>query len=100
MVKSLFGFFEILAGILLAISGKFIVDNLILAVAQQEIIEDPHDFVLITLIKISNSFYTTGHIFAVFYLIFHGVVNIFLAIALLKNKIWAYPWAMVGFGLL
>jgi uncharacterized membrane protein len=30
-------------------------------------------------------------------LVFHGAVNIFLAVALLKNKMWAYPWAISGF---
>src|ERR1035437_2186272 len=99
LIKSFFGVFEVLVGIILAISGRLIIDNLIVALTQQEISEDPSDFIANYLIKNANNFFTNSHIFAVVYLILHGIINIFLAIALLKNKIWAYPWAMAGFGL-
>jgi len=98
-IKSIFGFFEILAGIVLAISGRLVVNNLIIALTQQEISEDPNDFIANHLMAAANSFSAGGNIFAIVYLIFHGAVNIFLAIALLKNKIWAYPWAIAGFSL-
>ena len=98
LFKSFFGFFEILAGILFAVSGKLIVDNLILILTQQEIVEDPKDFFANYLIKTGNNFSNGGNIFAIVYLIFHGVINIFLAVALSKNKLWAYPWAITGFG--
>jgi uncharacterized membrane protein len=65
---------------------------------QQEILEDPNDSPAKYLIKFSNDFFTNSNAFAIVYLIFHGVFNIFLVAALLKNKIWAYPWVMVGFG--
>ena len=97
MAKSFFGFFEILSGIFFATSGRFVVNNLIIALTQQEISEDPNDFFANFLIKTSNNFSNGSHIFSVVYLIFHGTVNIFLAIALLKNKLWAYNWALAGF---
>ena len=99
LIKSFFGFFEVLAGIVLAISGRLVVSNIIIALTQQEISEDPKDFVANYLIKTANNFSASAHLFAVAYFIFHGSVNIFLAVALLKNKIWAYPWAISGFGL-
>jgi len=99
LIKSIFGFFEVLAGIVFAFSGKLIVNNIITALTQQEISEDPKDLIAGFLVRISNSFSSGTNFFAVFYLIFHGLINIFLAIALLKNKIWAYPWALAGFGL-
>jgi len=97
LIKSIFGFFEVLAGIVLAVSGRLAVNNFIIALTQQEILEDPNDFIANYLIAAGNSFYAGGNVFAIVYLIFHGVVNISLAVALLKNKIWAYPWAIVGF---
>ena len=99
LVKAFFGFFEILAGIVFATSGRLVVNNIILALTQQEISEDPKDFFTNYLIKTSNSFASGVNVFAVVYLVFHGLINIFLAIALAKNKIWAYPWAMGGFTL-
>lgn len=99
LFKSSFGLFEILTGFVIAVSGKLMVNNLIIALTKSEIAEDPNDFVANFLIKSSNSLSAGSHIFAVIYLIFHGFLNIFLGIALLKNKIWAYPWAMAGFGI-
>jgi len=93
LIKSIFGFFEALAGSVLAISGGLVVNNWIIALTQQEISQDPNDFIANYLIKVAAG----SHIFAVVYLIFHGLINIFLAIALLKNKVWAYPWAVAGF---
>jgi uncharacterized membrane protein len=99
LIKSFFGVFEILAGIVFAISGRLAINNLIIALTQQEISDDPNDFIANYLIKTANNFSTGTHIFAIVYLIFHGIINIFLAIALLKNKIWAYPWAITGFSI-
>lgn len=98
-IKSFFGFFEILAGIVLATSGRLVVNNLIIALTQQEISEDPNDFIANYLIIAGNSISSGIHIFPIVYLIFHGVLNIFLAVALLRNKFWAYPWAMGAFSL-
>ncbi|MEK7562591.1 MAG: DUF2127 domain-containing protein [Patescibacteria group bacterium] len=94
LLKAFFGFFEILGGILFAISDKFILNNFIIHMAQQEIAEDPSDLIANFLIKSADNLANGTQIFAVVYLIFHGAVNIFLAVSLLKNKIWAYPWAM------
>jgi uncharacterized membrane protein len=97
LIKFLFGFFEVLAGIVLAISGRLMINNLIIALTQQEIIEDPNDFFSNILIKATSSLSVGSHVFAVVYLIFHGFINVFLAVSLLKNKVWAYPWAIAGF---
>ena len=99
LLKSFFGFFEILAGIVIAFSGKLMVDNLIIALTRSEIKEDPKDFIANFFIKAGSGFSGGVHTFAFVYLIFHGIINISLAIALLKNKIWAYPWAIAGFSL-
>ena len=99
LVKSFFGFFEVLAGIVFAVSGKLIINNFIIELAQQEILEDPNDIIANYLINSLRDFSAGSYLFAVMYLILHGAANIFLAMALLKNKIWAYHWAMVGFTL-
>ncbi|MEI7425031.1 MAG: DUF2127 domain-containing protein [Candidatus Staskawiczbacteria bacterium] len=98
LIKSVFGIFEILAGTVLATSGKLIEDNIIVSLARQEIIEDPNDFIANHLIDFFNGFLINSHVFATLYLIFHGVINIFLAIALSNKKTWAYHSALTGFG--
>ena len=44
LIKAVFGVFEFLAGTILALSGRLNVNNLIIALTQQEISEDPKDF--------------------------------------------------------
>lgn len=98
LIKALFGFFEMAAGILFAFSGQKIVDNFIISMAQEEIAEDPNDLIANYLINLANEFSLNTQIFAVAYLIFHGVVNLFLAVSLLKNRVNDYPWAIGFFG--
>ena len=97
LIKSLFGFFEILVGMVFAVSGRLITDNFLVNLAQQEIIEDPNDIFANFVVKSVNDLTAGTYLFAVVYLIFHGLVNLFLAMALLKNKIWVYPWSIVAF---
>lgn len=99
LVKAIFGFFEVLLGIIFAVSGKLILNNLIAAFITREIIEDPNDFFVNLLAKYVNNFSAGSYLFAVMYLIFHGIVNISLASALLRNKINIYPWAITGFSI-
>jgi len=99
LIKSIFGIFEVLAGIFFATSGRLITSNLIIALTQQEVSEDPKDFLANYAIRFAHNFSNGINLFPIIYLIFHGVINIALAIALLKNKLWAFPWAIVGFSL-
>jgi uncharacterized membrane protein len=99
IAKSVIGFFEIIAGIIMATSGRFVVNDIIISLAQQEILGDPDDVIVNYLITISNNFSGAINLFAVVYLFSHGIINVFLAVALLKNKLWVYSWAIAGFGL-
>ena len=98
LMKAVFGFFEILGGTLLIISGKLLIDNFVIDMAKQEIADDPNDLIASFLINSANNFYYDAHIFAIVYLLAHGIVNIFLAVSLFKNKMWAYLWAIFFFG--
>jgi len=99
LVKAVFGFFEILAGVFVAVAGEKLIDNFLIDLAMNEISQEPNGLIARRFIVWSTDLYLGPKFFPVFYLVFHGVVNISLIIALLKNKAWAYHWAMVGFSL-
>jgi uncharacterized membrane protein len=99
LAKAFFGIFEILGGVTFLASGPKTISQFLIWLAQQEITEDSQDFIANGLIKIATNISPSAHVFATFYLLFHGVVNIFLAVALLKNKLWAYPAALGLFGI-
>ncbi|BCG83133.1 hypothetical protein MesoLj113b_66750 [Mesorhizobium sp. 113-3-3] len=46
----------------------------------------------------SNFSVSTQHFYA-FYLLSHGIVKLALVVALLKNKLWAYPSSLIVLGL-
>jgi uncharacterized membrane protein len=98
LLKAVIGLFEFLGGILLLVSGQLVVNNFIIDLAQQEIAGDPNDLIANFLINMANSLYYDARTFAVIYLAAHGVINMFLAVSLLKNKVWAYLWAVAVFG--
>lgn len=98
IIKAIFGFFEVLGGILFSFSSRIIADNFIISLAQHEIADDPNDRDIISnyLVNTANSLYQDSRIFAVAYLFFHGMVNILLVIFLAKGKVRNYP-IIIGF---
>jgi len=67
-------------------------------VTQDEIAEDPHDFVASYLRHATSHFSLGSDHFMAIYLLGHGIIKIFVVVALLRNKLWAYPVAMIVFG--
>jgi uncharacterized membrane protein len=68
-------------------------NRFVLAVLHQELSEDPQDFVATYLVRASQYFAGSGKYFASLYLLSHGAVM--LVVALLRNKLWAYPLMIV-----
>ena len=58
----------------------------------------PHDFVANHLRHAASHFSVGSEHFMAIYLLGHGVVKIFVVAALLRNKLWAYPIAIIVFG--
>jgi uncharacterized membrane protein len=86
---------EIIGGTLLLFTGS--ITSVLVYLAGQEIIEDPGDFLANTIQHYLPYFSQHSQLFAAFYLLSHGAIKIFLAIGLLRNKLWAYPSAIVVF---
>ena len=98
LLKGLDGALEIAGGIALwAVSPGSIV-RVVGLLTQDEIAEDPHDFVANHLRHAASHFSVGSEHFMAIYLLGHGVAKIFVVAALLKNKLWAYPIALLVFG--
>ena len=97
ILKGLNGFFEVIAGALLVFIKPSVINNFIVSITQQEIGEDPKDFVANNLIKLARIFSVSSQAFWVFYLLFHGIIKLVLIVCLFKKKLWAYPTAVVLF---
>ncbi len=94
-LKAFDGFMEVAGGIALLFTGPLA--RFAEVLIQNELIEDPHDFIATHLqhalpVLIANSGW-----FATAYLLSHGVIKVFLAAGLLRDKVWAYPTAIIVF---
>jgi uncharacterized membrane protein len=96
ILKGLDGVLEVVGGLLLLVVSPATIDRITRALTQHELSEDPHDFLGTHLLHAAGSLTGSSVRFGAAYLISHGVVKIVLVAALLKNKLWAYPW-MIAF---
>ena len=92
VIKGLNAILEIVLGLLLLFTD--VVNNVVLALVQKELIEDPNSFVAT---YIQSLFSATPQVqsFGALYLLSHGIVKALLMAGLLRNKLWAYPSTIV-----
>jgi uncharacterized membrane protein len=92
ILKGIDGVLEVMGGFLLLVVSPGTIDQVSRALTQHELSEDPHDFLATHLLHAAGSLTGSSLQFDAAYLLLHGVVKIVLVAALLKDKIWAYPW--------
>lgn len=95
VLKALDGIFELIGGVLLFFVSPSSIQYFVRIITEHEISQDPRDFIAVHLIHYANSS-TLSTFFGALYLLSHGIVKVVLVVAVLKNKLWAYPW-MTGF---
>ncbi len=99
LLKGAHALIECSGGLVLAFVSTSAIANLVNALTQEELTEDPNDFVASHLLSLAQNFTVGSQHFYAFYLLSHGVIKVFLVIGLLKNKLWAYPASLFVFGL-
>ena len=88
---------ELLGGVaLLMVTPAFVLQS-VQFLTQDEIVEDPHDLVANTLLRLAERLSLARQHFMALYLLIHGVVKIALVWALLKRVLVAYPVAVLVF---
>src|SRR6478672_3843983 len=93
--KGLNGAAELIGGALLLVSTPARIHHVLAALTQGELSEDPHDFVASHLLHTGDGLNGSALLYGAIYLLAHGIVKVVLVVALLLNKLWAYPW-MIG----
>jgi uncharacterized membrane protein len=80
---------QIGSGTLLLISGKM--TSFIESVVNNELVKDPNDFLASHTAALLTHIASGSQYFAAWYLLSHGIIKAALVVALMKNKLWAYP---------
>jgi uncharacterized membrane protein len=93
--KGLNGAVELVGGLLLLFVSRDQIHRGVVALTQGELSEDPHDVIAVHLLHTANGLTGNAVLFGAAYLLAHGIVKVALVVALLLNKIWAYPWMIV-----
>jgi uncharacterized membrane protein len=95
IAKGLNGLAELVGGLLLLFVSPARIQHLAGTLTQGELSEDPHDVIATQLLHTTNGLTGNAVLFGAIYLLTHGAVKVVLVVALLFNKLWAYPW-MIG----
>lgn len=95
VMKGLDGILEIIGGISLFFIKPSTIDKVVVLLTQHELSKDPDDFIANFLIQLTHGLSIRTEILGGIYLLFHGIVKIIIVVALLKNNLRAYKFALI-----
>jgi uncharacterized membrane protein len=96
LMKGAHAVIEIVGGMALYLVATETVAALVKSATQEELIEDPNDFVASHLLTMAQHFSVQSKSFYAFYLLSHGLVKLLLVVGLLRNQLWSYPASLVA----
>ncbi len=99
LLKGAHALIECVGGAILAIVSTRAIVDLVNSFTQDELVQDPNDFVATRLMGWAQDFTVSTQHFYAFYLLSHGIVKVFLVWGLLRRMLWAYPASLVVLGL-
>jgi uncharacterized membrane protein len=100
LLKAAHSLLEIIGGIVLAVVSQEAVLRLAHWLTREELLEDPRDWIANYILRSAQNLSLDQKFAAAFFLLSHGIVKLFLIIAVLRKKPWAYPAFMIALGLL
>jgi uncharacterized membrane protein len=98
-LKGLDGVLEVIGGVLLLFLTPHRLNAIVAFLTQHELSEDPRDFLATHLLFYAQRYTASTSLFLAAYLFSHGIIKIILVVALLQQRLWAYPLAIVVLGL-
>src|SRR6202035_6132047 len=91
LLKGAHAFIECIGGLALAFVSTTSIVGWVNRLTQDELIEDPNDFIATHLLSMAQKFSVDTKNFYAFYLLSHGIVKLALVVGLLRNQLWSYP---------
>lgn len=94
ILKGLDGLLETVAGILLLVVGSESVVDLAQTLTGTVARTAPQGWLASAVVHGATQLVGGASVFAALYLLAHGVVKLVLVVAVLRDKLWAFPWMM------
>lgn len=98
-LKAIYAAVEFANGILLMVLNHAQLNTLIKLIALPELREDPQDIAMNYFIKLGKNLSINSQHSAALYLLLHGSTKLMVIWLLLRKRLWAYPLAVIVFGL-
>ncbi len=95
LLKGAHAVIECLGGLALGLVSTTSIVGWVNRLTQDELIEDPNDFIATHLLSMAQEFSVNTKDFYAFYLLSHGIVKLALVVGLLRNKLWSYPASLI-----
>ncbi len=92
LIKGLDGLLDLAGGVLLLLVTPAAVNRFVSGVVERELSGDPNDLIATQLRHWAHGITGDTVHFVAAYLLVHAVVKIGLAVAVLRDELWAYPW--------
>jgi uncharacterized membrane protein len=100
VLKGLDGVLEMIGGLLLFVLRPDRIAAVTRFLTQHELEEDPNDFVANHLLTAAHGLtHGSATLFGALYLLSHGLVKLVLVAAVLRDRLWAYPWMIAFLGI-
>lgn len=94
-LKGLDGALETIGGLILLFVRPDAIARLARTLTQHELSQDPHDFIARHVLRSATHLSHGTTFFAALYLLTHGAAKVFLVVAVLQHRFWAYPAIIV-----
>ena len=90
LLKGFNGIWETVSGFFILFLNKETIGKILSFLASGEMLEDPRDFFINFVLRFLENLSHGTQVFIGVYILIHGLLNLFLAISLSRDKIWAY----------
>jgi uncharacterized membrane protein len=91
-LKGLDGVLEVIGGIVLLFISPASINHLVRWATAHELAQDPHDAIARHLLHSASMLSPRSTLYGAIYLLVHGGSKVVLVVAVLRRKLWAYPW--------
>jgi uncharacterized membrane protein len=90
-LKALNAAWETLSGLFLLLAGHSALERILVFVSGSQLLGDHDDLVFLFVTGQLHQLSVSTHLFVGIYLLFHGIMNGFLAYNLYRDRLWAFP---------
>jgi uncharacterized membrane protein len=97
LLKAADAVLEVLGAIALIFISAQTINQVVRGLVRPELAEDPGDVIAGLILKYIGHVSSASKLFAIFYLLIHGVAKLFIVGALWVGRLWAYPLAGLVF---